>query len=432
MKILKAHYEKIILALSLFLLIGIFVVHFLFQDDNDNLKKDYSRNSFFEIQKNKSNVEITFFRDIELMPGNFIFANLESGKTEQIVVDSASFKKRSNLLIVLNDGMEIEGRLSPNQDLFIKSDWKNRKGTINVDAEVGTKSIAFSQVEKISGSGIYSLGPSASTIDLEKATICIYQPKKFRKPKNDLSQRVKWQKKSEDTNASIYDTFTPPVIYLVNGRLTAKLPEEPIEENEKEPFGLELIDFSQRPYPHVLKRWIGNTPYFEDLNTLMAPNSNQNVFNRLEVGKTYRPNLGRKAGGPSLVECEKNHPDAKVSIEYFTVQQLKTKSGGSMQVGRAMVRDHELDTNPFEINSLMKEVFAGDYSIKLRFVMPGLTVKEFEFSEDQNGTDFEHESRKYQIEKIDIEGKSVLISKEAMITQPPQKIILSLPPVDPL
>lgn len=432
MKILRAHYEKIILVLSLFLLIGIFVAHFLFEDENDKLKKDYSKNSFFDIKKNKSNVEITFFRDIELMPGNFIFATLDSGKTEQIVVESVSFKKRSNLLVVLNDGMKIEGRVSPNQDLFIKSDWKNRKGTMNVDTEDGTKSIAFSQVEKISGSGIYSLGPSATSIDLENATINTYQPKRFSKPQSDLSQRVKWQKKSEDTNASIYDTFTPPVIYLVNGRLTAKLPEEPIEENEKEPFGLELIDFSQRPYPHVLKRWIGNAPYFEDLNTLMSPNSKQNVFNRLEVGKTYRPNIGRKAGEPSLVECEKNHPDAKVSIEYFTVQPLKTRSGGSMLVGRAMVRDHELDTKPFEINSLMKEVFAGDHSIQLRFVLPGLPMKEFEFSEDQNGTAFEYESRKYRIEKIDIEGKSVLISKEGMITQPPQKMILSLPPVDPL
>ena len=35
----------------------------------------------------------------------------------------------------------------------------------------------------------------------------------------------------------------------------------------------------------MLKRWIGETPYFEDLNTPMAPNSDRNVFNRLEVGK---------------------------------------------------------------------------------------------------------------------------------------------------
>ena len=158
-----------------------------------------------------------------------------------------------------------------------------------------------------------------------------------------------------DSNASIYDTFTPPVIYLINGRLTTKLPQEPVLEAEKEAFGLLLTDFSQRPYPHMLKRWIGNTPYFEDQNTPIAPNSNQNVFNRLEVGKTYRPNTERKPGQPSLIECEKSHPDAKITVEYFTAQQVPTKTGGRMLVGRAMVKDHGMASKPFEINSLMKK-----------------------------------------------------------------------------
>ena len=103
-----------------------------------------------------------------------------------------------------------------------------------------------------------------------------------------------------------------------------------------------------------------------------------------------------------------------------------------MLVGRAMVKDHDMDSKPFEVNSLMKEVFAGDYSIKVKFNLPGLPGKEFEFSQDDNGTAFEHESRKYRIEKIDLDNKSLLISKEGTILQKPDKIILSLPLVDPL
>jgi hypothetical protein len=91
-----------------------------------------------------------------------------------------------------------------------------------------------------------------------------------------------------------------------------------------------------------------------------------------------------------------------------------------------------MESKPFEINSLMKEVFAGDYSIKLKFNLPGLPGMEFEFSQDDNGTAFEHESRKYRIENIDLENKTLLISKEGSILQTPEKIILSLPPVDPL
>ena len=50
---------------------------------------------------------------------------------------------------------------------------------------------------------------------------------------SNQTARVRWQKKSEDMNESIYDTFTPPVIYLIDGRLTTKLPEEPVAEAEK-------------------------------------------------------------------------------------------------------------------------------------------------------------------------------------------------------
>ena len=53
-------------------------------------------------------------------------------------------------------------------------------------------------------------------------------------------------------------------------------------------------------------------------------------------------------------------------------------------------------------------MFAGDYSIKLRFNLPGLSGKEFEFSQDDNGTAFEHESRNYRIEKIDLDNKSLV------------------------
>ena len=432
MKIIKAHYEKFIFATSLFLLGTFFVIEFIFDEDGDSRKNPFGGNDFFEIQASGSEVELSFLSETELMPGNLIFVTLDSGESAQVRIEGALFKRRSDILVYTDDGNKIDGRVSSNQNLILESDWKTQRGALNVETKTGVLPVPYESVQKVAGRGVYTLEATAASLDWDSATLSVYQPKIYGGMESNQTARVRWQKKSEDMNESIYDTFTPPVIYLIDGRLTTKLPEEPVAEAEKEPFGLLLTDFSQRPYPHMLKRWIGETPYFEDLNTPMAPNSDRNVFNRLEVGKTYRPNTERKPGQPSLIECEKTHPDAKISIEYFIAQQLPTKSGGRMLVGRAMVKDHKMDGKPFEINSLMKEVFAGDYKIKLLFNLAGLEPKEFEFSQDDVSTTFEHESRKYKIENIDLENKSLLISKEATIMQPSEKIILSLPPVDPL
>ena len=40
-----------------------------------------------------------------------------------------------------------------------------------------------------------------------------------------------------DTNTSIYDLFTPPIIYLVDGELTTSLPEIPQEVEKEESLG---------------------------------------------------------------------------------------------------------------------------------------------------------------------------------------------------
>jgi len=432
MKIIKGYYDKIIFSCSLLLVGFLFTINFVSDEDAESRQSLYSNNGFFEIQENGSEIELTFYREMDLMPGDFIFAELESGETAQSSIDSVFFKRRSSILVFTNEGKTVAGKVSSNQNLLVEGKWKTQRGAVNVETKKGTQSVPIANIEKILGNGTYTLESTARSIDWESALVSVYQPKILEVLEENQTSRVKWQKKIEDINASIYDTFTPPVIYLINGRLTTKLPEEPVEEAEKEPFGLLLTDFSQRPYPHMLKRWIGDTPYFEDQNTPMTPNSKQNVFNRLEVGKTYRSNLERKPGQPSLIECEKSHPDAKITIEYFTAQQVPTKTGGSMLVGRALIKDHGMKSKPFEINSLMKEVFAGDYSIKLNFNLPGLQAKEFEFSQDDNGTAFEHESRKYKIEKIDVENKTLLISKEGTILQAPEKIILSVPQVDPL
>ena len=57
-------------------------------------------------------------------------------------------------------------------------------------------------------------------------------------------------------------------------------------------------------------------------------------------------------------------------IEYFTVQQIKDpKTGGVKPVGRALVKDFRNNGKSFEVNSLMKKVYSGNFQIILK-VLP--------------------------------------------------------------
>ena len=54
-------------------------------------------------------------------------------------------------------------------------------------------------------------------------------------------KRPVWEEIPADRNNTIYELFTPPLIYIIDNELTATLPEAPIEEKEKNRLGLPLL-----------------------------------------------------------------------------------------------------------------------------------------------------------------------------------------------
>ena len=100
---------------------------------------------------------------------------------------------------------------------------------------------------------------------------------------SNRTDKIRWTNNSNDFNSTIYDLFTPPIIYLVNGELTTSLPEKPEQAEKIEAFGLTLVEFEKEKFPLKLSSWIGQTPYFEDLETQISPNSIVNVENRIEI-----------------------------------------------------------------------------------------------------------------------------------------------------
>ena len=65
---------------------------------------------------------------------------------------------------------------------------------------------------------------------------------------SNRTEKIRWTNNSNDFNSSIYDLFTPPIIYLVNGELTTSLPEKPEKAVKEEAFGLTLVAFEKENF----------------------------------------------------------------------------------------------------------------------------------------------------------------------------------------
>ena len=119
-------------------------------------------------------------------------------------------------------------------------------------------------------------------------------------------------------------------------------------------------------------------PYFEDTLVKNSPTSASNARNRLEVGIPYKKLLDRKAGQPSLIRTTEEDEDKQLTVEKFVVQQYRDeRTGGLQTVGRALVKDHKLGGDAFEINNKMTEVFAGNIKIEVRMTIEELDGKTF-------------------------------------------------------
>ena len=110
---------------------------------------------------------------------------------------------------------------------------------------------------------MYLLDNDVKLSDLESRSPMFYQRIQSSNVISSFKPKV-WKNPDLDNNKTFYDVFTPPLIYLVNNKLTTSLPTVESQEPPEEPFGAKMVEFKYLPYRFVLKSWIANTPYFED------------------------------------------------------------------------------------------------------------------------------------------------------------------------
>jgi hypothetical protein len=147
--------------------------------------------------------------------------------------------------------------------------------------------------------------------------------------------------------------------------------------------------------------------------TKVSANSSNNVKNRIEVNVPYKINPNYRPGLPSFIKTTLEDEEKYLMVEYFTVEEFKdAKTGGSKPVGRALVKDYNTGNKSFEINSLMGEVFSGEYKIQLIFEIEGELPQDISLSAKDVGKKFEFGNRNYEVIRINEESKTIEVSKE--------------------
>lgn len=410
----KDHYEKLILVVLVILLGYFSLTRILGGSDHAPEKMKASISLPYELDIVQGMAELTFKKNHSLMPGQEISIMEDNGSVkEKIRIEGIVLRRKATIQIFLTNGEMVEGRLSSQEDIRIGEGWKKLRQPLTVGIGRSNQNFSFSEIRFVRSDHKVVFSPPTQ-YDFEDYALSFYQSKKTESLNLEINDRIKWEQSNLEDNESIYDLFTPPVIFLVDGKLSTSQPQDSLATtSEEEPFGMELIRFSNEPYPYRLVSWIGETPYFEDTLVKNSPTSASNARNRLEVGIPYKKFLDRKAGQPSLIRTTVEDEDKQLTVEKFVVQQYRDeRTGGLQTIGRALVKDHKLGGDAFEINNKMTEVFAGNIKIEVRMTIEELEGKIFSFTTKDIGISFDFGDRVYSVIEINPSAKNILVLKK--------------------
>ena len=414
MKFVSLHYEKIILIITFLVLILVACLNYFSSPDERNGETLFRLASFTTDSFGEDEVLI-MLKESQLLPGNIIklYKLDEDKNVETYEVKKVIFSKRSKVSINLKNRKPLKGRLLNPSSTILSKGWEKNRAPIALETDDGTKTLSYKDIDFIRGNQKVVLDRPFGKINPKNCLISVYQSNSVFINDSNRTERSRWINSVTDKNSSIYDLFTPPIIYLVNGQLTTTLPKTVKKKEKEEDFGLSLVTFNKEEYRLKLASWIGKTPYFEDLQKKVSETSLNNVKNRLELKIPYKENESYRPGLPSFVKTTLDDEKKFVMVDFFTVQQIKDpKTGGVKPVGRALIKDFRNEGKSFEINSLMKKVYSGNFNIQVKFNIDGLPTEEIKIAEGDIGKVFTFGSRNYQVLSIDIENKSLEVEKK--------------------
>ena len=344
------------------------------------------------------------------MPGEKIYSFKGKGNYSQgIKIDSVYLRSRSSITITLFDNKKISGVIL--SSYTFNMDWIKSRDVLRIKSKTSVSDIQVSKIKRITGQLTLNVLSENIEIDSSFTSWSLYDPNNNNET-IQFSDKPRWIEPDLDTDDYSFDLFTPPILYMHEGKLLGRLPQQESEDKTIEPFGLTLFDVQKSEYDFKIAGWVGSTPYITDLKTENNPGSGNFVRNRVPIGQPHKRLVGRKQGQPSLVPCQVDDPERLIVVENFKVQKVKNeKTGGTVSIGRALVRDYQLGGESFEINSMMDKVYAGTLLFLFKTSLPGITSTTIEFNSKENGKKFEIGGRLYEITDINTKENKITVTK---------------------
>lgn len=423
---LNNSYDKLFFSTTIIFLTFITCYTFLISEDSFN---SISINSDIKDNWTRSPDGYYFESDIpmSLMPGDkisFLTNKNNDNNFTQVGITRLDFKRRSTLVVYLKDDTEFDATVKSKEGLILNLNWRKSNQPILLDDGNKIRSIPSRDIIRIVGRPKYFITKDADIRKLIKFPVSFFQHNQNKLFTESTPKITMWNQLNRDSNESIYDLFTPPLIYIIDGKLTTTLPEAEIEE-EKEKFGATLLSFEKKPYRFRLSSWIGNNPYLED--TYLSEKFGIPFRKRLEVNKSYKLVESPKRGQSSLLDVDSNSSEKLITLKYFAVQNVPQKTGGVRPVGRALLIDHSVKEEPFELNSIMKEVDLGQFEVILSLELDDKEKLSVSLNEKDEGREIEYYGRKFKILKWDTSRKSLFISKQIGLSPEIEEVELFAP-----
>ena len=404
-------YDKLLFISALLIFVFATVYSFLGESELKNSNESYEGGSL-SLNDGSDGLEMSIDLDLNLMPGKYIYFRDgdDNDSTVKAIISKVVYKRKSQMEIRLLDGSVQSGRLDSRENLELDINWKKSNQSIILSGNKKTRPlpIRVSSIVEIIGRGSYYVNGENDFSILRKLKPHFYQ-KTMRSRDVETFKSLLWKSSASISLDSVFDVFTPPLIYLFENKLTTTLPKADVPMPESEIFGAEILSFEYVPYRFVLKSWIGNTPYLED--TKMSSKLGKSVRNRIEIGKFYRYKKKKKIGQPSLVPTLESDQNKSFIMHSFEIKEMQQKTGGRQMAGVGEVEHFSLGSKKFLISSASPEAWAGEYEFKIRYKLKNLDAEEILYSQAEIGKSINYHDRIYKIQSVDPAQKKIVISK---------------------